>query len=387
MKIIWVDPLNTNPQFLNLMAVILREAGHDVHVCSITRADFPPPSDVRWVPFARLRRAPVSLKNHVFTTAYMTISYPLNWLRTIRYVRTSGVKALLVTTNLMMPRIDAWAMRRLTRYGLAPVVIVHRPYQTFVNRVDRKHAARYGSFYRSAGRILTMNGHTQTLIQKMDRRVEGRHGSFPHPHFQSLLNRFSADRELTRRLKEWADGAPVIAFLSNMRPEQGFDDLLSSLPSLDAQLADWRLLVVSSTVPRRRGKIVESHLAEFGFRERCWCRWEPYSYSDLKAYLDAASLVVTPYRSATQSGVLAMAAAAGLPAVATEVGGLPEMMHSGVNGELVPAENPARLAQAIVTVIGNLDRYRRGARACRDTLYSPRQAVAAIVDALRAVSG
>ena len=235
--------------------------------------------------------------------------------------------------------------------------------------------------------VVTDGGSTQTLIQKMDRRVEGRHGSFPHPHFQSLLNRFSADRELTRRLKEWADGAPVIAFLSNMRPEQGFDDLLSSLPSLDAQLADWRLLVVSSTVPRRRGKIVESHLAEFGFRERCWCRWEPYSYSDLKAYLDAASLVVTPYRSATQSGVLAMAAAAGLPAVATEVGGLPEMMHSGVNGELVPAENPARLAQAIVTVIGNLDRYRRGARACRDTLYSPRQAVAAIVDALRAVSG
>ena len=386
MKILWVDPLNTNPQFLNLMAVILREAGCDVQVCSIARDGHPPPADIHWTPFVRYRNPPASLKRDAFAAGRILAAYPFGWRRAICRARASGVKALLVTTNLTLCRPDTWAMRLLARQGLAPVVIVHKPYQTVFEAPAGQQAARYRAFYQSAARILTMNDYTRQLMQRLFQLPEERYGQFPHPHFQPLLDRFAINKELSRRLRQWADGAPVIAFLSNMRPEQGLDDLLSGLAMLNAGSADWRLLLVSSGGSKSRVRAVAGRIAELGLQERCWQQWDSYPPADLKAYLEAASLVVTPYRWAAQSGVVAMAAGAGRPVVATQVGGLPEMIRPGVNGELVPAGNPARLAGAISTVIGRLERYQRGARACRNVLYSPQRAAAAVTDALDAAA-
>ena len=82
-----------------------------------------------------------------------------------------------------------------------------------------------------------------------------------------------------------------------------------------------------------------------------------------------------------------MAAGAGLPVVSTDTGSLPEIVRSGVNGELVPVGDSARLARAIAGVVRGLDRYRRGAGACRDSLFAPRRAADDIAAALRAAAG
>ena len=383
MRILWIDPLNTNPQGVNLISVILRDAGHDVRVCSIVRDGHPPPPDVHWTPFTRHRVPLRSLKRGGFTTLRVLGSYLFRWHRAVRLAHAAGVKALLVTTNLTLWRADTWAMSLMARHGLAPVVIVHKPYPGVFDAPVGKRAARYRAFYQSAARVLTFNAFTRELMQTLYQLPEERHHHVPHPHYQPLLDRFPTNRELARRLHEWAAGAPVIAFLSNMRPEQGLDDLLSALAVLDAELTDWRLLLVSSGGSKSQIRAVQRRLAESGLRERLWYQWDTYSYSSLKAYLEAASLVVAPYHRATQSSVVAMATGAGLPVVATAVGGLPEMVLSGVNGELVPAGDPTRLARAVARVLGDLGRYRDGARTCRDTMYSPQRTAAAVEDGLR----
>ncbi len=276
------------------------------------------------------------MKRNVFTAGRVVAHYPFSWLRAIRHARASGVKALLVTSNLTLWRVDTWAMRLMVRHGLAPVIIVHKPYPTIVNDPTGERAAHYSAFYQSAARILTMNAFTQELMQTLYQLPEERYSHFSHPHFQPLLDRFPTNRELACRLKEWAAGAPVVAFLSNARPEQGLDDLLATLNTLDAELADWRLLLVSTGGSNSHVKAVEGRLADLGFRGRCWYQWDTYSPSDLKAYLEAASLVVAPYKWATQSGVVALATGAGLPVVATKVGGLPEVILPGVIWRIGP---------------------------------------------------
>jgi glycosyltransferase involved in cell wall biosynthesis len=62
----------------------------------------------------------------------------------------------------------------------------------------------------------------------------------------------------------------------------------------------------------------------------------------------AADCVVLPYRSATQSGVVLVAYAGGCPVISTAVGGLPEVVDDGVTGYLVPPEDSAALAAAIL---------------------------------------
>src|SRR5207249_5838275 len=56
----------------------------------------------------------------------------------------------------------------------------------------------------------------------------------------------------------------------------------------------------------------------------------------------------------SQSGVIPLAYSAGKPVVATEVGGLPEMVEHGRTGLLVPPRDAAQLADAVVRLL--LDR-------------------------------
>lgn len=62
-----------------------------------------------------------------------------------------------------------------------------------------------------------------------------------------------------------------------------------------------------------------------------------------------ADVLVLPYLSASQSSVGQIARACGLPIIASDVGGLSEVVTHGVNGLLVPPGSPDALATALTT--------------------------------------
>ena len=62
----------------------------------------------------------------------------------------------------------------------------------------------------------------------------------------------------------------------------------------------------------------------------------------------AADLLVLPYVSATQSGIVQVAYAYDRPVVSTNVGGLPEVVREGETGFLVPPSDPEALAEAVI---------------------------------------
>ncbi len=73
-------------------------------------------------------------------------------------------------------------------------------------------------------------------------------------------------------------------------------------------------------------------------------RW--VAEADMPALLLEADVLVLPYREASQSGVVAMAAALGVPVVASAVGGLSEQVLDGQTG-LLAAPDPPALAAAM----------------------------------------
>ena len=74
---------------------------------------------------------------------------------------------------------------------------------------------------------------------------------------------------------------------------------------------------------------------------------------ELAAFLYNCALCVCPYTDATQSGVIMTAFALGVPVVASDVGGLGEMVEDGKNGFLVPPKNINALANAIIGLLRN----------------------------------
>src|SRR5205814_8018636 len=67
--------------------------------------------------------------------------------------------------------------------------------------------------------------------------------------------------------------------------------------------------------------------------------------------------------------VIMEAMAAGLPVISTPLGGIPEMVEPGVNGELVPERDPEALSAAIERSISAPEQARRFGKRGREIAH------------------
>ncbi len=74
---------------------------------------------------------------------------------------------------------------------------------------------------------------------------------------------------------------------------------------------------------------------------------------DVPRYLSTADIFVLPSRSEGFSNAIIEAMAGALPVVATDVGGNAEAVEDGVNGFIVPSENPSALAEAMSKLLAD----------------------------------
>ncbi len=81
-----------------------------------------------------------------------------------------------------------------------------------------------------------------------------------------------------------------------------------------------------------------------------------------------AAVVVLPYIEASTSGVVPVAYSFCKPVIATQVGGLPEMVEDGVTGYLVPPRDADALAAAIIDIMQDNDKREQMGEAGRELL-------------------
>jgi glycosyltransferase involved in cell wall biosynthesis len=142
-----------------------------------------------------------------------------------------------------------------------------------------------------------------------------------------------------------------------VRPYKGVDLALDALARVDPGLRI-KLVVAGRFWAGKRE--LELQVQRLGLGDRVELR-DRYVTNDETALLFAASdAVLLPYRSASQSGVAAMAFSYRKPIVATAVGGLPAVVRDGENGFLCPPGDAAALARAIESLPSASERLREG---------------------------
>jgi glycosyltransferase involved in cell wall biosynthesis len=135
----------------------------------------------------------------------------------------------------------------------------------------------------------------------------------------------------------------VVLFFGYVRHYKGLDTLLEAWPAVRARRP--ATLVVAGEFYEDAAPYQRLASAA-GDSVRMLSRYVPDD--EVEALFKAADVVVLPYRSATQSGVTHVAYALGAPVITTDVGGLGETVVPGETGLVVPPEQPAALAAAIV---------------------------------------
>lgn len=137
----------------------------------------------------------------------------------------------------------------------------------------------------------------------------------------------------------------VILFFGYVRRYKGLQTLLKAMP-LVLKTMRVKLLVVGEFYDDESA--YQTLIRDMNLQDHITVKSDYVPNDEVKLYFSACDVVVLPYSSATQSGIVQIAYQFDRPVIATNVGGLPEVVLDGKTGFLVPPDDPERLAEAIV---------------------------------------
>lgn len=158
-------------------------------------------------------------------------------------------------------------------------------------------------------------------------------------------------------------GSPLVGVVARLEPEKGHPTLLDAWPMVLERVPEARLLIVGEGSQR---EALETQAEELGLLgEPCSgdaCVGTRHARpgakvvftgrrDDVPAVTAALDVAVLPSYREAQGVVILEAMALSRPVVASNVGGIPEMIEDGVTGLLVPPRDAAALAAAIVRVL------------------------------------
>ncbi len=195
-------------------------------------------------------------------------------------------------------------------------------------------------FFNTVDYFVLMSGSVKNDLFTI--KASAKHKLLFHPvysNFGEIVNKDEAKKKLN------ISKSKNILFFGFIRKYKGLDTLIEAASLLKEKM-DIGIIVAGEFYDNEqkyrdliKEKSVENQLYLFN---------DFIPTSEVKYYFSAADVVVLPYKDATQSGIVQIANNFAKPIIATNIGGLGEVIKNGETGYLVERENPKQLADVII---------------------------------------
>jgi len=176
----------------------------------------------------------------------------------------------------------------------------------------------------------------------------------------------------------------VVAHVSNFRAVKRVDDLIYAMCMVTKTAPQAKLTLIGDGPERHR---VERLIDKMDLRRNVVLTGYR---SDVPELLRCADTLVLPSETESAPLTILEAMSTGLPVIATDVGGIPEIVDDGRNGFLVPLKHPEDIAERILELHGDREKLRRMGAAARETIlerYSTETVVQQYLEVYERVTG
>ena len=165
-----------------------------------------------------------------------------------------------------------------------------------------------------------------------------------HPIYDTFRTE-DIPKEMAREKLTLPRHAKIILFFGFVRKYKGLRFLLDALPTVRDRIPEIKLLIAGDFYDDKQSYL--DRIEELGIGDIVHVHDTYIPDREVGTFFFASDLVVLPYTSATQSGIVQIAYGFNRPVVVTAVGGLPEVVRDGKTGYVVPPEDTKELADAI----------------------------------------
>jgi len=327
--------------YFGLLARSLTARGHDVFWASFRR-QYPP----FLFPGSAQEGETAAWLDHPNLPRFVPWS-PLSWWRTSRDLEKAAPRAVVIKYWLPFFAPGFWAVTWLLRRRtgvrviyLLDNVIPHEKYP--LSRFLTRQALRQGhGFIAQSAQV------RRDLLSVLPEAASLPVVEIPHPVYDfGAPGRPLPTRAEARARLDLPAQARLVLFFGFIKPYKGVAHLIDAAPRLKERYGDqMRVLIVGDIYGEKQPYLDHIERSGAGDIIRLVDGFVPDEL--VESYFVAADLVVLPYVSATQSGIVQIAYNYDRPVVTTDVGGLPEVVQDGRTGCLVPPGDAAALAAAI----------------------------------------
>jgi glycosyltransferase involved in cell wall biosynthesis len=242
--------------------------------------------------------------------------------------------------------VDSWAGGLAGRWAKVPVLVRTRHISVHVKR------PWLNRIYYLPDAVITTGEHIRRELLQTHKIPAERIVSIPTGADLARFHPGPPDWELKKRLGLPTD-SPVITLVAVFRAQKRHELVIAAAVEVIQRFPGARFVFVGDGPGRDRVEQeikkarLGAHILMTGYRE------------DVPAILSFTDLGII---SSVAEGIpqfLFQIMAMGKPVIATAVGGIPEIVTPGVTGVLIPPEDPAALAKAMVQVLGDPETARR----------------------------
>jgi glycosyltransferase involved in cell wall biosynthesis len=195
------------------------------------------------------------------------------------------------------------------------------------------------AFYRSQQLIV----HTQQLKNVLCEQFQipqEKVSVLPHGELGSLYQRRSHQKSQEREPN-------TLLFFGRIWPYKGLKYLIEAMPLIAAKIPDVKLIIAG------RGENIQQYFPNGYDSNQIVLLNDFISIEQVTELFQRSTISVLPYIEASQSGVATLSYGMGTPVIASDVGGLSEIVRHEKDGLLVPPQNAQALADAIIYVLSD----------------------------------
>lgn len=216
--------------------------------------------------------------------------------------------------------------------------------------------------YRRADRVIAVSKGIHDSLIRDDAVAPDRITVIPN-----AVTPLNALEDAVRLPAELVAADPVVGMVARLQPEKGVQVFMEAIPAVLERHGECHFLLVGDGPLRPE---LEAIVAQRRLQDRVHFLGFQKSGRDFIRYLD---LLVLPSLSEGTPLVVLESMAAGVPVVASRVGGIPEQLVQGQEGLLVPPGDHVALSQACLELLGDPARRRRmgeAGRRCVDSYFN-----------------